>query len=226
MQMLESKIGYHFADETLLQQALTHSSITHEKRSHDNNQRLEFLGDAVLQLILSEHLYQKETKANEGRMTKARAQLVSMRTLAQIARQLGLGSHLIMSHGEESCGGREKEAALADALEAILGAIYLDGGLAEARRVVLHLFQKILGEHSQNSIEYNPKGQLQEILQAIHLDAPTYLVMDEQGPDHDKHFMVQVSWREQILGQGKGRSKKAAEVDAARIALENRCWHA
>jgi ribonuclease-3 len=222
MELLESVISYTFRDRSLLVESLTHGSLGYEnQRTQPDNQRLEFLGDAVIQLILSEMLYLQYPEADEGLLTKVRAQLVSTKALAQIARKIQLGGYLLMGRGEETSGGRERDSTLADALESLAGAIYLDGGMAAAQKVAKKLFQQQLAELGSAPAEQNPKGQLQEMLQAISPQSPSYRILDESGPDHAKSFVAQVAWNGMELGRGLGRSKKEAEVEAARTALES-----
>ncbi len=184
------------------------------------NQRLEFLGDAVLQLILTGELYEKFPAFEEGPLTKARAKLVNRRTLAEHGRRLDLGRALILSRGEEIHGGRERPSALADAYEALLGAIYLDGGIEVARTFVLREFANAFGGLSAIPILENPKGELQELLQAVSSEAPQYHVVSSTGPDHDRVFECTVHHAGVELARGRGKSKKAAESEAAFAALE------
>ena len=220
MELLESVLGHTFRDRTLLTQALTHASLGYERQhTLPDNQRLEFLGDAVLQLLLSELLYKRYRNADEGMLTKVRAQFVSTKALAQVARRLNLGGFLLMGRGEESHGGRERDSSLADALEAIIGAIFLDGGLEAAQILAQKLFAKDLENLGATPADQNPKGQLQEMLQAISPQSPSYRIVEESGPDHSKSFVAVVAWGGQELGRGLGRSKKEAEVEAAKAAL-------
>lgn len=223
MELLESVLGHTFRDRSLLKEALTHASLGYElQRTQPDNQRLEFLGDAVLQLVLSEMLFHHFPKADEGMLTKIRAQLVSTKALAQVARQIKLGGFLFMGRGEEASGGRERDSTLADVLEAIAGAIFLDGGMDAARLVARGLFRQLISDLGTSPVEQNPKGQLQEILQAISPQSPTYRIIQESGPDHAKSFLAMVSWDGKELGRGLGRSKKEAEVEAARSALDTK----
>jgi len=186
---LQNQLGYSFNDPSLLQLALTHPSVAHEKGAPlKTNQRLEFLGDAVLQLVLTRELYEKFPAFGEGPLTKARAKLVNRRTLAEHARHLGLGRELIVSKGEEMHGGRERASALADTFEALMGAIFLDGGFDAARDFVLREFLPAFGELSALPILENPKGELQELLQSVSPEAPRYHVASATGPDHDRIF--------------------------------------
>ncbi len=229
---LQNRLGRTFRDENLLRLALTHPSVAHEsgaataggdegQRRPAHNQRLEFLGDAVLQLVLTRELYEKFPAFDEGPLTKARAKLVNRRTLAEHARVLDLGTHLILSHGEEMHGGRERPSALADTFEALLGAIFLDGGFDAAREFILREFGAAFGKLSVLPIIENPKGELQELLQARSPEAPEYHVVSATGPDHDRVFECTVQHAGVELAHGRGKSKKAAESDAASAALKN-----
>jgi len=215
------RLGYTFRDEGLLRLALTHPSVAHEQGAPaPDNQRLEFLGDAVLQLVLTCALYEKFPAFDEGPLTKARAKLVNRRTLAEHARPLGMGAHLILSRGEDINGGRERGSALADAFEALLGAIFLDGGFEAAREFILREFGDAFGRLSVLPIIENPKGELQELLQARSPEAPEYQVLSTTGPDHDRVFECTVHHGGVELARGSGKSKKAAESDAALAALK------
>jgi ribonuclease-3 len=215
----QARLGYTFRDESLLRLALTHPSVAHESGTPmQHNQRLEFLGDAVLQLVLTRELYEKFPGFDEGPLTKARAKLVNRRTLAEHARALGIGEHLILSRGEQMHGGRERPSALADTFEALLGAIFLDGGFEAAREYILREF--ILTQVSGFQTIENPKGELQELLQARSPDAPQYRVVSTTGPDHDRVFECTVQHEGAELAHGRGKSKKAAESDAALAALK------
>jgi ribonuclease-3 len=199
---------------------LTHPSVAHERGLPiQTNQRLEFLGDAVLQLVLTRELYQKFPAFGEGPLTKARAKLVNRRSLAERARQLGLGQHLILSRGEEISRGRERPSALADTFEALLGAIFLDGGFDAASQFILGQFLGAFGELSVIPMLENPKGELQEFLQAFSSEAPRYHVVAATGPDHDRLFECTVHHAGRELARGRGKSKKAAESEAALAAL-------
>jgi len=218
---LQTHLGYTFRDESLLRLALTHPSVAHESGEPTaHNQRLEFLGDAVLQLILTHALYEKFPAFNEGPLTKARAKLVNRRTLAEHARALGIGAHLILSRGEEASGGRERASALADTFESLLGALILDGGFESAREFVLREFSAAFGKLNVPPTIENPKGELQELLQARSPEAPEYHVVSTTGPDHDRVFECIVQHGGVELARGSGKSKKAAESDAALAALK------
>jgi len=218
---LQETLGHTFRDESLLRLALTHPSVAHESSGHTpHNQRLEFLGDSVLGLVLTCELYEKFPDFGEGPLTKARAKMVNRRTLATEARRLGLGQHLIVSRGEEVSGGRERQSALADAFEALLGAIFLDGGYDEARAFILRCFRDAFGELTEIPNLENPKGELQELLQARSAEAPLYEMTYATGPDHNREFECAVFHQGNELGRGRGRSKKEAESRAAVAALE------
>lgn len=217
---LQERMGYAFRDPALLQLALTHPSVAHEHNAAiETNQRLEFLGDAVLQLVLTRELYEKFPAFDEGPLTKARAKLVNRRTLAERARHLAIGEHLIVSRGEEMHGGRERPSALADTYEALLGAVFLDSGFEAAREFILREFQAAFGGLLVIPILENPKGELQELLQAVSPEAPQYHVVSATGPDHDRIFDCTVHHGGAELARGQGKSKKAAESEAALAAL-------
>ena len=225
MHPLEERIGCRFRNPQLLVEALTHPSVAHERqRKHFDNQRLEFLGDAVLQLIITEHLFARYHEAAEGRLTTRRARIVSREALKVQAARLGLGQHLLMGRGEEASGGRERPSTLADAFEALLGAMYLDSDLETVRRFVLALMQPDLDRLEEEPLEVNPKGQLQEILQAISPRSPVYELLAQTGREHEKTFSVRVVWEKMVLGEGSGRSKKLAESAAALMALKDQRW--
>lgn len=225
MDSIENKIGYKFRNSLLLAEALTHPSLAYEtQRPHFDNQRLEFLGDAVLQLVLTEHLYQQFTQFTEGRLTKLRSRLVSKPALEKYAHRIELGQFLLMGKGEEASGGRWRGSTLADAFESLVGAIYLDGGLEAARGFILRHCRVEIEQIHEAPMEVNPKGQLQEILQSLTPASPHYQIISEGGPDHQKVFTSKVIWEGIELGSGSGNSKKAAEIAAARVALELQEW--
>jgi len=219
--ILQKEIQYQFRDPGLLRMALTHPSVAHEQgRLVQHNQRLEFLGDAVLGLVLTRELYDKFPNVSEGPLTKARAQMINRRTLAEQARQIALQNHLILSRGEEANLGRSRASAAADAFEALIGAVFLDGGFDAAQDFVLRSFHRAFGELAVIPTLDNPKGELQEILQAKSPDAPKYEMVRATGPDHDRDFECVVSHGGMELGRGLGKSKKAAESEAAIAALK------
>jgi ribonuclease III len=216
----ELKLGYTFRDQELLRLALMHPSVAHELgMPMQTNQRLEFLGDAVLQLVLTRELYEKFPAFDEGPLTKARAKLVNRQTLAEHGAVLNLGAHLVLSRGEDTHGGRERPSALADAYEALVGALFLDGGFEAAREFILREFSGDLGGLTVIPTMENPKGELQELLQAISTEAPQYNVVSATGPDHDRMFECTVQHAGVELARGRGKSKKAAESEAAFAAL-------
>jgi ribonuclease-3 len=217
---LQTALGYAFRQPELLKLALTHPSIVHELGAATaTNQRLEFLGDSVLGMILTTELYEKFPQFNEGPLTKARAQMVNRRTLSQQARRLQLGDHLILSRGEKVNVGRGRTSAMGDAFEAVIGAIFLDGGYEAAREFVLRQFRDAFGELKVIPNLENPKGELQELLQANSPEAPQYEIVAVNGPEHDRDFECVVRHEGKELGRGKGKSKKLAESDAALAAL-------
>jgi ribonuclease III len=222
---LEDLIGYKFRNSLLLAEALTHPSLGHETQQHHfDNQRLEFLGDAVLQLVVTEYLFTTFGSAPEGQLTKLRSRLVSREALKTHALALDLGRYLMMGRGEEASGGRTRTSTLADAFEALVGAIYLDSDLATARKFILAQARNELAQIVEEPVDFNPKGQLQELLQSISPVSPIYETISQSGPEHEKTFVVQVIWRGTVLGQGTGRSKKQAETAAAFEALESKRW--
>lgn len=225
MDSLEATIGYRFANAALLEEALTHPSLAYEtKRHRSDNQRLEFLGDAVLQLILTDELFLRFPSEPEGQLTKLRSRLVSRDALCRFAEAIQLGQSLRLGKGEDASGGRERPSNLADALEALAGAIYLDGGMEAARAFFFRNFTAFLDEIVAQPDENNPKGELQENLQAIAPSSPSYQIVSQKGPDHDKLFVAEVVWEGIPLGRGTGSSKKEAETNAAAAALEEERW--
>lgn len=223
-QFASSTLGYVFSDPALLTEALTHRSLVNEAQPHQalrHNERLEFLGDAVLGMLVAEWLMRQLPDADEGELTRLRASLVCMNGLAGVARSIDLGRHLLLGHGEEVSGGRDKDSLLADALEAIVGAVFLDGGLSACRRVVHHLLAESLAQLPENRHDLDAKSLLQQRLQKHHGTMPRYRVVGESGPDHLPTFTVEVLADERSLGSGRGRSKKEAEQAAAAEALQN-----
>lgn len=225
MSALEERIGYKFRNPLLLAEALTHPSVAHETgRKHFDNQRLEFLGDAVLQLVITEQLYGYFEDKPEGDLTKLRSRLVSRDTLKTYAAAIDLGKYLIIGRGEEASGGRTRISTLADAFEALIGAIYLDSDLATARKFILAQAKTELADIAAEPVDINPKGDLQELLQSISPVSPVYETISESGPEHDKVFVVRAVWEGKELGRGSGKSKKQAETSAAEAALEAQRW--
>jgi ribonuclease-3 len=221
LSVLQDRLGYNFRDKKLLALALTHPSVAHESGvASAHNQRLEFLGDSVLGVLLTRQLYEKFPDADEGALTKSRAKLVNASSLAEHGRTLGLGTHLILSRGEENTGGRERPSALADAFEALLGAIFLDGGFDAASQFVLQEFAADFVKLDEPTGIENPKGELQELLQSRSPNAPEYQTVSASGPDHDRVFECVVQHEGVELARGRGKSKKSAESDAALAALK------
>ena len=217
---LQTNLGYTFARHSLLKHAITHSSFVHEQKLSvsDSNERLEFLGDAVLELCISDFLYHRYPDMTEGDLTKKRASLVCEASLAGLARSLKIGEFLLLGQGEAAEGGREKDSILSDAMESILGAIFLDGGLEEARALILRLFEPIADKATSKIKDY--KSTLQEHLQKKNDGTATYKIINEDGPPHRKTFTAQAIYKGKMLGSGKGGSKKQAEQDAAKAALK------
>lgn len=225
MNPLEERLGYKFRNGLLLAEALTHPSISLERKNYPfDNQRLEFLGDAVIQLVVTEHLYRLYPDFSEGQMTKLRTRIVSRSALKVHAQILDLGSYLMMGRGEEASGGRERASTLADAFESVVGSIYLDGGFDAARNFVLRETLEDFEKIARDPGEVNPKGTLQEILQAIEPCAPAYEMIEQSGPDHSRVFVSCVMWNGLELGRGEGYSKKQAQVAAASDALDRKLW--
>lgn len=210
----EEIIGYQYSDIKLLRQALTHSSFANEKRLDKlaNNERLEFLGDAVLELVTSEFLYRNNNKMHEGDLTKLRASIVCEQTLSMCANEINLGKYIQLGKGEASTGGRERASILSDAMEAIIGSIYLDGGFTSAKEFIDKF---ILSDVENKQLFFDSKTILQEIVQSEYKDPLTYELIAEEGPDHNKKFTVKALIGEKELEVGVGRTKKAAEQQAA-----------
>ena len=215
---LEKKISYSFSDEGLLKHAMTHSSYVNEKRlkKTDCNERLEFLGDAVLELVSSEYLFFENPKMPEGELTKLRASMVCEKALAFCARDLDLGDFLLLGKGEDATGGRKRDSITSDALEALIGAIYLDGGFANAKEFILN---HVLNDLEGKRLFYDSKTILQELVQGNSEKRICYELVGEVGPDHNKSFQVEVRIGDTTYGQGIGRTKKAAEQEAAYQAI-------
>lgn len=215
---LQDQIGYRFQNPELLKSALMHSSYTNEKKlpKHKCNERIEFLGDAVLELVSSEFLFQEHEKMPEGEMTRQRASMVCEPSLAFCARELHLGEYLLMGKGEEVTGGRTRDSILSDALEALIGAIYLDGGFASAKEFILRF---VLNDLEHKKLFYDSKTILQEFVQGNSTEVISYHLTGEEGPDHNKTFFAKVCIGETCYGEGSGKTKKAAEADAAYHAI-------
>ena len=219
MKKLEEKLGYEFHDKSLLQHALTHSSYSNERHlpTEACNERLEFLGDSILGMITAEYLFRNEPTMPEGKMTRLRAELVCERSLVVTADELGLGEYLLLSHGETVTGGRERPSIKADAVEAVLAAVYIDGGFESVKRIIYKFILSRRENVEADSHDY--KTELQEVLQRTGPQKITYALVDSYGPDHDKHFSAAVYLNGEEIGRGDGRSKKRAEQDAAKNAL-------
>ncbi len=217
---LENAIGYRFRNITLLQNALTHSSYANE-RWHDSlmsNERLEFLGDSILGMVVAEHLYRDFPDRPEGELTRMRADMVCEQSLAAVANKLGLGSHLMLGHGEEAGGGRARPSILADAVESVIAAAFLDGGMEAAAGIIRRFILTNVPVTKLHNKDY--KTGLQELVQQKKNQVLSYALVGESGPDHDKSFLVEVSLNGKVVGKGSGSSKKRAEQDAARCAME------
>lgn len=222
LKTLEKNLGYKFRNRNLLKNALTHKSYANEKRldSIDHNERLEFLGDAVLELVVSDLLMDRYDGAPEGELSKLRASIVNEKTLAGVARAHEVGDYLYLGKGEELGDGREKPSLLSDAIEALLGAIYLDRGFKRAYRVIRRIALELFDQVGKEGFYKDYKTLLQEKAQNIYKTVPKYKLVQEMGPDHDKTFEVNLLIRGDVLGVGQGKSKKGAEQNAAKEALE------
>lgn len=218
---LENTLGYKFNNKCYLEMALTHSSFIREKNTkHQDNERLEFLGDAFLDLVISEILYQRMERKTEGTLTKTRAIIVCEKSLAKIAHELDIGQDIRMGHGEEITGGRNKDSILADTVEAIIGAIFLDGGFQAAGNFIKCVFKNIIEEAVEGKIFLDYKSEIQEILQEKGKNITiSYITDKEEGPAHDKTFYVHMECNGNSYGSGTGKSKKDAEQNAARASL-------
>ena len=215
---LEKKIGYRFQEFSFLEHAMRHSSYCNEQKMNrlDNNERLEFLGDAVLELVSSEYLYMSYPKMPEGEATRKRASMVCEQSLALCAKELDLGNYLFLGKGEELTGGRERSSVTSDALEALIGAIYLDGGFTNAKEFVE---KYVLNGIEEKQLFYDSKTTFQEMMQSITTEPIQYKLIGEEGPDHCKTFMVELFVGDRSAGKGTGKSKKAAEQAAAYDAI-------
>lgn len=218
---LERTIGYTFTDRRLFHEALTHRSFVNEAgdRSTKDNERLEFFGDAVIDFFLSDQLIERFPNSREGELTRIRAFLVDEESLAQLAVHIGLGRYLRLGRGEEKNGGRGKKSILADAYEALLAAVYLDGGAGPVKRIVEAHFAPLMERHSSGTVSRDYKTEFQQLAQRKHGTAPIYVLKEAAGPDHERYFTVETFVGEECLGEGSGRSKKEAEQVAAREGL-------
>ncbi len=220
MNSLEKRLNYKFKNIDLLKNALVHSSYANEVRgSVHSNERLEFLGDSVLSVIVSEHLYNKFPTMPEGELTRMRASLVCEKSLCEFSRELGIGKYLKLGKGEDKNGGRERDSILADAFEAVLAAVYLDGGMDAAKA---HIMNTVLRDikHCEDDTFKDYKTTLQEVIQRNPEESVSYILVNESGPDHNKSFTVEVHLNSNVIGKGTGKSKKQAEQMAAKQALE------
>ena len=217
---LEAAIGYRFHNITLLQNALTHSSYANERWHNSllSNERLEFLGDSILGMLVAEYLYRTFPDRPEGELTRMRADMVCEKTLANVANRIHLGDHLLLGHGEEQGGGRSRDSILADAVESVIAASFLDGGLDAALKFIKTFILVEVPVTQLHNVDY--KTRLQELVQQKKNQVLTYCLLGETGPDHDKEFAVSVSLNGETVGKGSGRSKKRAEQDAARAAMK------
>lgn len=221
LESFEKKIKYTFSNKEILLLAFTHSSFANERKksNHENNERLEFLGDAVLDMVVSEYMYRIYPEMPEGELTKLRASVVCEGSLAKLARQLELGKYLFLGKGEESTGGRDRDSILADTFEAVIGAICIDGGIDSVKKYILDLMQEEI-QRTKNSLKVRDcKTHLQEIIQRTSKYPVQYVIVGETGPDHSKNFVAEVQHINKILGKGSGKSKKEAEQAAAQDAL-------
>lgn len=222
LETFEKKIGYTFSNKDTLLLAFTHSSYANEQKKghHENNERLEFLGDAVLDMVVSEYMYRLFCEMPEGELTKLRASVVCETSLAKLARQFQLGDYLLLGKGEETTGGRNRDSILADAFEAVIGAVCIDGGIENATKYILSFMKEEI-QNTKNSIKIvDFKTHLQEVIQRTSKSPLHYVIVDETGPDHSKLFVSEVHHANKILGKGSGKSKKEAEQAAAQNALQ------
>ncbi|MFH2204409.1 MAG: ribonuclease III [Elusimicrobiota bacterium] len=213
---IEEVLGYRFTDAELLQEALTHKSYAFEQGTERHNERLEFLGDSVLAVVVAHHLFLSFAKRDEGHLSKLKSSLVSRATLARWAEDIGVGRYVFLGSGEETTGGRDRPSILSNAMEAIIGAVYLDGGYEKARSLLHRLFL----DHNELIEESDYKSGLQEIVQKQHKVPPNYELVETTGPDHDKTFTVKVRLGSRMMGIGTGKTKKEAEQAAAQDALQ------
>lgn len=216
LKALENELGYTFQNPALLDRALTHSSYANEREALGDNERLEFLGDSVLGFITAEYLFSEHKGVPEGELTRLRAYAVCEKSLDVYAREIGLGDYLLLGKGEERTGGRERASVLSDAFEAVIAAIYLDGGMGAAKKFVLRFVHPYV---EAKPVFKDYKTMLQEVTQKNPGETLEYVLVSESGPDHDKHFEVEVHLNSNVIGRGSGPSKKKAEQDAAREAL-------
>ena len=222
IELFEQKINYEFTNKEYILEALTHSSYSNENKNYPFNERLEFLGDSVLSIVISDYLFKKETKLPEGELTKIRANIVCEESLSEVSKNIHLGKYMLLGKGEEATGGRERISILADALEAVIAAIYLDGGIKCAREFILTNMEKIINDSIKGKIFRDYKTCLQEVLQSNGENNIWYKLIEEKGPDHNKRFVMEVGINDTVLGVGEGKSKKDAEQVAAKCALDKK----
>lgn len=221
IEKLEQLLDYHFTEQELALRALTHPSFDHEQAGEGDYQRLEFLGDAVLGMLLAETLYFRFPVSSEGDLSRFRSQMADQETLAGVARQCGIGQFIRLGRGEEQSCGRDKDSILADVLESLIAAVYLDGGLVSAHKLVMRLFKDLLDSPEAILRSCDAKSELQELLSAKRLPPPCYRLVEESGPPHSRLYRFQVVMNDQVVGEGMGRSKKSAQQVAASQALEH-----
>ena len=217
---IQQRIGYTFKDAEFLERALTHKSYANEYRVPYHNERMEFLGDSVLSLVISEYLMKTCPDSTEGDLSRLRAAVVSEPALAAVSREIGLGSYLLLGKGEDQTGGRNKDSLLADCLEALIAAVYLDAGKDAAESLVIRLFEEVIKKTSASGGSLDYKTEFQELCQEQLKQLPEYRIVSETGPDHQKQFEMEVWIKGQLAGRGMGKSKKEAEQRAAKEALE------
>jgi len=217
---IQKKVGYHFKNRELLERSLTHKSYANENRVSSHNERLEFLGDAVLSLVISEYLMKTCPYSSEGDLSRLRAAVVSEPALASIARNIGLGNYLLLGRGEDQTGGRDKNSLLADCLEALIASIYLDAGNAAVETFVIRFFGDLIDKTCMTGGTLDYKTEVQELCQEQLKVLPEYRIVAETGPDHQKKFSVELVIKGEVYGRGAGKSKKEAEQRAARVAME------
>lgn len=218
IESLEKKIEYTFTNKDLLIEALTHSSYSNEGKAKNNNERMEFLGDAVLGIVSAKYLYERFPDLPEGKLSKIRSSLVCTSSLSNFARELELGSYLLLGKGEKNSGGADRDSILENAFEALIAAIYLDGGLAPARKHILRFLARDVEEHQVSFSDF--KTTLQEVIQQNKDETLNYVITGESGPDHNKVFEAEVHLNSNVVGKGVGRTKKQAEQEAAKQALQ------
>lgn len=221
LEELESKLGYKFKDQVLLLRAITHSSYANENKDMEgDNEKLEFLGDSVLGLIITHLLMDEFPHSSEGKLSQLKASIINEEDLAKVSKEMDFGQYILLGKGEEASQGREKKSILSDCLEAVVGAIYLDGGFEEVFTLVKRHFFPLIQEIKMNGLKKDYKSEFQAYMQNMFKEAPKYVLSKELGPEHDKSFEVEVFFRERVIARGVGKSKKEAEQRAAEEALK------